>query len=62
MLNQDSELGYCLGRQRGATLGVNTRLGHAQASAAESRVRFLLSDDPTAARATLITTAAAVAA
>lgn len=62
VLSQDSELGYCLGRQRGATLGVNTRLGHAQASAAESRVRFLLSDDATEARATLITTAAAAAA
>lgn len=58
ILSQDSELGYCLGRPRGATLGVNTRLGHAQSSTAESRVRFLLSDDPAAARATLITTAA----
>ena len=58
LLTQDSELGYCLGRQRGATLGVNTRLGHGQGSTAESRVRFLISDDPTAARATLITTAA----
>jgi len=58
LLSQDSELGYCLGRQRGATLGVNTRLGHGQGSTAESRVRFLLSDDATAARATLITTAA----
>lgn len=58
LLSRDAELGYCPGRRGGATLGVNTRLGHGQGATAETRVRFLLSDDPSAARATLITTSA----
>lgn len=57
LLREEEGPGFCLGSTRGATLGVNTRLGGARSKTAASstRMRFVLSEDADEARARLVT-------
>lgn len=54
LIEREQNLGYCLGSRRGGTLGVNTRLGHADGEGPQTFMRMLITDNAETARPVLM--------